>query len=135
MMKGVIMSTIFKFIFERVTDPLGLPIDPVYEYAILAVIELIAYGIAYNKVGGMYHDGLIRNRMEGSFFHWLIRGFLVIALWLATYGVIQVYYYVCANWRIILMIIGSVTATATICILVVSAMRLLKKHKTLNGNA
>ena len=65
------MSAIFKFLFERATDPLGLPINALYEYIILAVIDAIAYGIAYSKVGDMYHGGLISGRTEGSFFHWL----------------------------------------------------------------
>jgi len=123
------MSVIFKFIFERATDPLGLPINPVYEYAILVVIGLIAYGIAYNKVGDMYHSGLIRGRTEGSFFHWLIRTFLFVVLWFAVYLAIQVYYFVIANWKIMLMIFGSVAGTAMLCVLAVSAIRLLK-----NGN-
>lgn len=134
-MKGVKMSTIFKFIFERVTDPLGLPIDLVYEYAILAVIELIAYGIAYNKVGDMYHNGFIHGRMEGSFFHWIIRGFLWVITWLATYGSIQIYYFIYANWKIILMIIGSVAGIVMLCIFAVTAMRFVRKHTTTNGNA
>ena len=40
-MKGAIMSIIFKFMFERLTDPLGLPINALYEYIILAVIEIV----------------------------------------------------------------------------------------------
>ena len=40
------MSAIFKFLFERATDPLGLPINAFYEYIILAVIGAVAYGIA-----------------------------------------------------------------------------------------
>ena len=47
------MSAIFKFLFERATDPLGLPINAFYEYIILAVIGAVAYGIAYSKVGDM----------------------------------------------------------------------------------
>ena len=56
------MSAIFKFLFERATDPLGLPINAFYEYIILAVIGAVAYGIAYSKVGDMYHGSLISGR-------------------------------------------------------------------------
>lgn len=121
--------------FERLTDPLGLPINPLYEYAILGVIGLIAYLIAYNKVGAMYHIGLINGRTAGSFFHWLIRGFLFLVMWLVVYAVIQGYFFVTANWQIILMIAGSLAGTALLCVLTVSAMRFVKKHKTVNGNA
>lgn len=35
------MSIFFKFMFERLTDPLGLPINALYEYIILAVIGAV----------------------------------------------------------------------------------------------
>ncbi|WP_302344040.1 hypothetical protein [uncultured Ruminococcus sp.] len=129
------MSAIFKFLFERATDPLGLPINALYEYIILAVIDAIAYGIAYSKVGDMYHGGLISGRTEGSFFHWLIRFILFVGLWLLTYGAIQGYFFVTANWQIILMIAGSFAGAAMLCTLAVTAVRLFKKHRTVNGNA
>lgn len=129
------MSAIFKFLFERATDPLGLPINAFYEYIILAVIGAVAYGIAYSKVGDMYHGSLISGRTEGSFFHWLIRLILFVGLWLLAYGAIQGYYFVTANWQIILMIAGSVAGAAILCTLAVTAMRFFKKHRTVNGNA
>lgn len=128
------MSAIFKFLFERATDPLGLPINAFYEYIILAVIGAVAYGIAYSKVGDMYHGSLISGRTEGSFFHWLIRLILFVGLWLLAYGAIQGYYFVTANWQIILMIAGSVAGAAMLCTLAVTAMRFFKKHRTVNGN-
>lgn len=129
------MSAIFKFLYERATDPLGLPINALYEYIILAVIGAIAYGIAYSKVGDMYHGGLISGRTEGSFFHWIIRLVLFAGLWLLTYGAIQGYFFVTANWQIILMIAGSVAGAAMLCTLAVTAMRFFKKHRAVNGNA
>ena len=129
------MSVIFKFLFERATDPLGLPINALYEYIILAVIGAIAYDIAYSKVGDMYHGGLISSRTEGSFFHWLIRLILFVGLWLLAYGAIQGYFFVTANWQIILMIASSVAGAAMLCTLAVTAMRFFKKHRTVNGNA
>ena len=49
----------FKFIFDLATEPLGLPIEWYYEWIILAVIGYIAYLIAYEKVGSLYHEDLI----------------------------------------------------------------------------
>lgn len=129
------MSAIFKFLFERATDSLGLPINALYEYIILAVIGAVAYGIAYSKVGDMYHGGLISGRTEGSFFHWLIRLILLVGLWLLAYGAIQGYYFMIANWQIILMIAGGAAGAAMLCALAVTAMRFFKKHRTVNGNA
>lgn len=129
------MNVIFKFMFERLTDPLGLPINALYEYIILAVIGAVAYGVSYRKVGDMYHSGIISGRTEGSFFHWLIRLILFVGLWLLAYGAIQGYFFVTANWQIILMIAGGVAGAAMLCTLAVTAMRFFKKHRTVNGNA
>ena len=49
----------FKFIFEILTDPLGLPIEWYWEYLILAVIGAAAYAVAYRCVGDMYSGCLL----------------------------------------------------------------------------
>ena len=49
----------FKFIFDLATEPLGLPIEWYYEWIILLVIGEIAYHVAYDKVGALYHSGSI----------------------------------------------------------------------------
>lgn len=134
-MKGVLMRNIFKFLFETLTDPLGLPIHPIYEYLILLIIDSIAYKIAYSKVGDMYDIGFINGRTSGSFFHYVIRFFMFCIIWFITYKVIQAYYFVTANWQIILMITGSVAGTAILCILTVAIMRFVKKHRTVDNNA
>ena len=71
----------FKFIFEILTDPLGLPIEWYWEYLILAVIGVVAYAVAYRCVGDMYSGGMIDGSTSGSFFHWLIRLILFVVLW------------------------------------------------------
>ena len=129
------MNIIFKFMFERLTDPLGLPINALYEYIILTVIGAVAYGIAYSTVGDMYHISLICGRTEGSFFHWLIRLVIFVGLWLLTYGAIQGYYFVTSNWQVILIIAGFVAGAVLLCTLAVTAMRFFNKHRTVNGNA
>ena len=78
----------FRFIFDLVTEPLGLPIDWYYEWIILGVIGYIAYLIAYDKVGSLYHGDFISGRAAGSFFHWIIRTIYFIVMWAITYGVI-----------------------------------------------
>ena len=78
----------FKFIFDLATEPLGLPIDWYYEWIILGVIGYIAYLIAYDKVGSLYHGDFISGRAAGSFFHWIIRTIYFIVMWAITYGVI-----------------------------------------------
>ena len=78
----------FKFIFDLATEPLGLPIDWYYEWILLGVIGYIAYLIAYDKVGRLYHGDFISGRAAGSFFHWIIRTIYFIVMWAITYGVI-----------------------------------------------
>lgn len=68
----------FKFIFDLITEPLGLPIEWYYEWIILLVIGEMAYRVAYNKVGVLYQSGSISGKSAGSFFHWIIRTFLSI---------------------------------------------------------
>ncbi len=99
------MSNIFKILFEIFTDPLGLPINPVYEYIILAVIGLIAYIMSYHIVGNLYHGGMIGGRMEGSLFHWSIRLFLFIVMWLVARAVISGYFFVTSNSHLFTVIL------------------------------
>lgn len=49
----------FKFVFDLATEPLGLPVEWYYEWIILLVIGEIAYQIAYDKVGTLYHGDFI----------------------------------------------------------------------------
>lgn len=52
----------FKFIFDLITEPLGLPIEWYYEWIILLVIGEMAYRVAYNKVGVLYQSGSISGK-------------------------------------------------------------------------
>ncbi len=58
----------FKFIFDIITDPLGLPIEWYYEWIVLGIIGYISYLLAYDKVGILYHEDFISGRTAGSFF-------------------------------------------------------------------
>lgn len=80
----------FKVIFDLATEPLGLPIEWYYEWIILLVIGEIAYHVAYDKVGDLYHSGSISGRSAGSFVHWIIRTIVFVAIWAVTYGVIWI---------------------------------------------
>ena len=87
----------FRFIFDLATEPLGLPIDWYYEWIILGVIGYIAYLIAYDKVGSLYHGDFISGRAAGSFFYWFIRTIYFIVMWAITYGVIWIVKFVMAH--------------------------------------
>jgi hypothetical protein len=87
----------FKFIFDLATEPLGLPIEWYYEWIILLVIGEIAYRVAYDKVGVLYQSGSISGKWVGSFFHWIIRTVVFVAIWAVTYGVIWVGKYIATH--------------------------------------
>lgn len=80
----------FKFVFDLATEPLGLPVEWYYEWIILLVIGEIAYQIAYDKVGTLYHGDFISGRVEGLFFRWIIRTIYFFAMRAVTYGVIWI---------------------------------------------
>lgn len=88
-----------KFIFEVLTDPLGLPISCGWEYLILAVIGAIAFVIAWNaSPGGKF----------GSLIHWIVRLIAFVILWAIVYGIIALVQWIFANWVLILCILGGV---------------------------
>ena len=67
----------FKFIFDLATEPLGLPIDWYYEWIILGVIGYIAYSIAYDKVGSLYHGILFQGEQQAHFLTGLFELFIL----------------------------------------------------------
>lgn len=117
----------FKLLFEFLTEPLGLPIEWYYEYVILAVVGFIAYIIAFRCVGSMYREGFISSRSTGSFFHWLIRLIFFIIIWAVTYGVIALIKWLCANWVLVLCVLGGIVLLAAIIAITIS---IVKKRNT-----
>lgn len=117
----------FKFLFDLLIDPLGLPIEWYYEYLILAVIGAVAYGISYRCVGDMYHMGAIDGRTSGSFFHWLIRLILFVVFWAVTYGVIVAGRWLTENWVVVLYVMGGSVAAAGNVVAIVIFVRSRKK--------
>ena len=63
----------------------------------MAVIGYIAYLIAYEKVGSLYHGDFISGRAAGSFCHWIIRSIYFIVMWAVAYGVIWICKFVMAH--------------------------------------
>ena len=113
----------FKLLFEFLTEPLGLPIEWYYEYVILAVVGFAAYAIAFRCVGSMYREGFISSRGAGSFFHWLIRLIFFVIIWAVTYGVIAFVKWLCANWILVLCVLGGIVLLAAIITITISLIR------------
>lgn len=94
------MRPIYSFIFERLTDPLTLPINPLWEYVILLVIGKIAFKIAWDASPGGFF---------GSTIHWSVRAIAMVAIWAVTYAVIVAGQFVIAHWIPIVCIAGGLT--------------------------
>ncbi len=108
------LTEIFRFIFDMATDPLSLPINPLYEWAILGVNGIFPYVVPFRLVGDMYDSGDISGSTLGSIFHWIIRFLIFIAVWFVTYTVIVVGQWIAAHWVIIASVAGALALTITI---------------------
>lgn len=102
------MREIFSFIFDKIIDPLTLPIHPLYEWLILGVIGLIAYVVAYRTVGNMYRSGDIDGRFFGSLFHWIIRAVVFFVIWFIIYWAIVIGQWISTHIALTLGILGGV---------------------------
>ena len=79
----------FKLIFELLTDPLGLPINALWEYLILLIIGAISFSVGWEvSPGGRF----------GSVIHWCVRLIVFFVLWVITYGAISAFQWVSAHW-------------------------------------
>lgn len=113
------MREIFSFIFDRLTDPLSLPISPLWEYLILLVIGAVAYAVAFSIVGDMYSSGSISGGCLGCVFHRIIRLLLFVIIWAVTYGVIALAQWITAHWIIVVSVLGALVLTVGVFAVVI----------------
>lgn len=118
--KEKMFRTIFSFYFDKITDPLGLPLDMVAEYIILLIIGEVAFQGAYKFIGDLYDEGFINGKFIGSILHWFVRVIIYLIAWATTYGVITAGKWMYANRNIILSIVG-------ICIIICLLIFILAK--------
>ena len=117
------MREVLSFLFDRITDPLGLPIAWYWEWIILAIIAFAAYAIAFRAVGNLYNDGMISGSTAGSVLHWIIRLIVFVVIWAITYFVIWLAKLIFAHWLLIVSILGGILVTAAIICLIVRYTR------------
>ena len=128
------MRELFSFIFDRLTDPLGLPIETWKEWIILGVIGVVAYNVTFQSGGNLYRSGSISGSAAGSFLHWTIRIGVFVAIWAVTYGVIAVGKFVIAHWVAIFCVLGGGLLGATVIGILVIVRR-KKTFSTSSNNA
>lgn len=117
------MREVLSFLFDRITDPLGLPIAWYWEWIILAIIAFAAYAIAFRAVGNLYNDGMISGSTAGSVLHWIIRLIVFVVIWAITYFMIWLAKLIFAHWLLIVSILGGILVTAAIVCLIVRYTR------------
>lgn len=102
------MTEILSFIFDRLTDPLGLPIGFWKEWIITLIIGELAYIFAFRIIGNMYDVGFIVTRSGGKILHWTIRLLFYVAMWAVTYFAIWLGKWIIANWVLSICIAGCI---------------------------
>lgn len=117
------MREVLSFLFDRITDPLGLPIAGYWEWIILAIIAFSTYAIAFRTVGDLYDGGMISGSAAGSILHWIIRLIVFVVIWAITYFVIWLAKLIFAHWLLIVSILGGILVTAAIVCLIVRYTR------------
>lgn len=102
------MREVFSFIFDKFTDPLTLPIEPLYEWIILGIIGIIAYVASFRIVGDMYDSGSISGSFLGSIFHWIIRLLIFVPIWFVIYWVIIIAQWIISNWMLVMSVLSGI---------------------------
>ena len=112
------MRELFSLFFDRITDPLDLPIEPWKEWIILLVLGEIAFRLAYGIVGCMYCSGDIASRFSGSLFHWMIRFIIFAVIWAITNGAIRIWQFCSAHWIAVAGAVGGLLVSGIIAVIV-----------------
>ena len=106
-----------KLFYTLLTDPLGLPIEPLWEYVILLIVGEIVHEIAWNaSPGGTF----------GSLIYGVTKLLAFVIIWAVIYGVIAVVKWICANWVLVLCILGAIVVLAA----TISIFTAIHKKKT-----
>jgi hypothetical protein len=80
---------LLKLFYTLLTDPLGLPIAPLWEYVILLIVGEIVHEIAWStSPGGTF----------GSLIYWVTKLIAFVAIWAVLYAIIAVAQFVIAHW-------------------------------------
>lgn len=107
----------YRFLSEILTDPLGLPVGDLWEYVILAVIGILAFGVGWRvSFGGLF----------GFVMHWVARLLVFFVLWAAMYVLLAAVQWIFAH---LVLVCGTIImAVAALVIASVTGVRLERKH-------
>ena len=108
------MKVILKPIFEMITGEYVMFDNIIYNYIIMTVIGLFAFGIAWRCVGKLYDNNIISGKNSGSLIHWTIRLVVFIALFYIFNLLIWLTKFIYIHRQIICIIICSAVILAII---------------------
>lgn len=111
-----------KFLYELFTSPLGLPIDPIWEWLIILIVGELAHEIAYWVSPG--------GKEFGSLIYWVTKFLTFIAMWAVLYGIIVAIQFVTRYWIWFLSIGCGIAAMAGIVIWIVKYKKKKKGAQT-----
>ncbi len=98
-----------KELYNLIIDNLNLFQNPLYNYIAMAIIGLIAFGVAWNSVGTLYKMDAISGRESGSFIHWIVRIIVFVAIFCIISAIIWIVKLICSIpvwiWWTILIIL------------------------------
>jgi hypothetical protein len=90
-----------KLFFTLLSDPLGLPIEPLWEYVILLIVGEISHEIAWSaSPGGTF----------GSLIYWATKLLAFVVIWAVLYALIVAIQFIIAHW--IWFAVGAVVLVA-----------------------
>lgn len=116
-----------KALLDFLTLPLSLPINPIWDFVICAIIGEIAYWVAYSFAGRNASSSAGRSAL-----HWAVRIPLYFILWLIACIIITIVNFIKANWIWVLIVLGSLAVIGVI-IIVILHIRHKKKEETKNN--
>ncbi len=112
----------WKLIYEILVNPLGLPINPIWEYLIILLVGEIAHEIAYwISPGGKF----------GSFIYWWTKLITFVSIWAVLYGIILAIKFVIA-YGVCFIIGGIIGLLISILLIFVFKKKEIVKEEILN---
>ena len=102
-----------KALLDFLTLPLSLPISPIWDFVITAVIGEIAYWAAYSFAGRNARGSNGRLAL-----HWAVRIPLYFILWLSACLIIMIVNFIKANWIWVLVALGLIAIIGIAIILI-----------------
>lgn len=127
------MKFILKPIFEMITGEYVMFDNIIYNYIIMTVIGLFAFGIAWRCVEKLYDNNIISGKNLGSLIHWIIRVVVFVALFYIFNLLIWLTKFIYIHRQIICTIICSIVIHAIIIRIIYKIIK-RKNNKNIDNN-